>query len=71
MANKPTIDDVEGSKGGARSVMLLAIVSACLLVMLILVGSGAIVSGGKSVAPNATQPNTESPATGGAQEPKQ
>jgi len=63
-----THDLEEGSKGGARSVMLWAIVSACLFGLLALVGTGALT--GKKAAPNTPQANTEAPATGGAQEPK-
>jgi hypothetical protein len=60
-------DDLEGSKGGDRSVLTVGIVAACLFVLLVLVGLGAF--GSKSVAPNTPQPNAESPATSGAQKP--
>jgi len=62
MANS-RISDEEGSKGGDRSVLTVAIVSVCLFVLIILVGTGHI--GGSRVAPNTPQPNTESPATSG------
>jgi hypothetical protein len=59
-------DDLEGSKGGPRSVLTVGIVAACLLFVLLLVGSGAFNSAGKILAPNTPQ-HTESPATSGAQ----
>jgi hypothetical protein len=65
MAKRP-ITDEEGSKGGQRSVMAVAIVAACLFVLIIVVG----LSGRQSVAPNTPQPNTASPATSGAQTPQ-
>jgi hypothetical protein len=68
MADRP-ITDQESAKGGERSVLALGIVSACLLVLLLIVGFGGFNSGGKSGAPNTPQPNTESPATSGAQKP--
>ena len=55
----------EGSKGGRRSVLAFGIVAATLTALLILVGVA-----GKSVAPNTTQANTESPATSGSQNPE-
>jgi hypothetical protein len=60
-------DDLEGSKGGDRSVLTVGIVAACLFVLIVLVGLGAF--GSKSVAPNTPQQNAESPATSGAQKP--
>jgi hypothetical protein len=53
----------EGSKGGRRSVLAFGIVAAIMTVLLIGIGVA-----GKNVAPNTAQ-NTESPATGGSQNP--
>jgi hypothetical protein len=50
----------EGSKGGRRSVLAFGIVAAIMTVLLIGIG-------GKNVAPNTAQLNTESPATSGSQ----
>lgn len=61
MAQSP-ITDEEGSRGGTRSIMLWAVVSACLFVWMFFVGTGHI---GKSVTSNTPQANTESPATSG------
>jgi hypothetical protein len=58
------ITDEEGSRAGATSMLIWGIVSACMLILLLIVGLG-----GKSVAPNTPQPNAESPATSGAQKP--
>ena len=65
MAKRP-ITDEEGSKGGQRSVMTVAIVAACLFAFIIFVG----LSGRKNVAPNTQQPTTEAPATSGAPRPQ-
>jgi hypothetical protein len=56
----------EGSKGGRRSVLLFSIVATSLTVALILIGVA-----GKNVTPNPNmaQSNTESPTTGGSQNP--
>jgi hypothetical protein len=62
-----TDDDLVGSKGGERSVLAVGIVSACLFVVLVLVGLGAF--GGKPVAPNTPQPTTQSPAPSGSTNP--
>ena len=58
-------DTDEGSKGGRRSVLAFGIVAATMTVLLILIGVA-----GKSVAPNAPQANTESPATSSSQNPE-
>jgi hypothetical protein len=55
----------EGSKGGSRSVMAVAIVSAIMLIAILIIGY----SGRKDVAPNTPQSNTESPATTGSKSP--
>jgi hypothetical protein len=65
MAKRP-ITDEEGSKGGQRSVMTVAIVAACLFVFIIVVG----LSGRRNVVPNTQQPTTEAPATSGAHTPQ-
>jgi hypothetical protein len=52
----------EGSRGGRRSVLVFGLVAAIVTVLLILIGVT-----GKNVAPNAPQPNTESPATSSSQ----
>jgi hypothetical protein len=63
-----TDDDLVGSKGGERSVLAVGIVSACLFVVLVLIGLGAF--GGKTVAPtNTPQPTTQSPAPSGSTTP--
>ena len=53
------ITEDEGSKGGRRSVMLLAVVAAALTVLLFLIGTRHI-TGTKVAAP--PQANTEAPA---------
>jgi hypothetical protein len=59
MANRPVpVSGEEGSKGGERSVIIFAIVAACLTVLLILVGTGHI-TGSKVAAP---PPSAETPA---------
>jgi hypothetical protein len=59
MADRPVTDE-EGSKGGARTVTVFAIVAAILTVLLILVATGVIT--GTKVASPSPPPNTESPA---------
>jgi hypothetical protein len=59
MANRPVpVSDEEGSKGGERSVMIFAIVAACLIVLLFLIGTRHI-TGSKVPAP---PPSAETPA---------
>jgi len=53
-----TISDEEGSKGGTRSVALVGIVSAVLLIVGLLFGMGVV--GGQKVAPPPSK--TESPS---------
>ena len=62
-----THDDLEASKGGERSVLAVGIVSACLFVVLVLIGFG--VFGSEPVAPNTPQPTTQSPAPSGSTTP--
>ena len=64
MADRPMTHADEGSKGGTKSVLLFGAVAAVLTVLLVLVGVR-----GKTVDPNSPQPNTESPATSGSQNP--
>jgi hypothetical protein len=58
MANQMT-DIEEGSKGGNRSVLIVAIVAAFLFAFLLFFGNR---SGSQTVAPDTAQPNTEAPA---------
>ncbi len=55
----------EASKGGSRSVMAVAIVSAILFVAMIIIGYRSP----QHVAPNKPQSNTESPATTDSKSP--
>jgi hypothetical protein len=66
MAGRP-ITDLEDSEGGARSVLTLGILAACLIVLLLLIGFG--VFGSETVAPNTPQPTTQSPAPSGSTNP--
>ena len=55
----------EASKGGSRSIMAVAIVSAILTIAMLIIGY----SGSNHVAPNKPQSNTESPATTDSKSP--
>ena len=69
MANRPMTDhELEGSKGGARSVLTLSIVAACLFVLIALVGLGAI-DGKMAPTPPTPQPTDQSPAPSGSTNP--
>jgi hypothetical protein len=50
--------DLERSKDDARSVLALGILAACLIVLLLTIGFG--IFGKETVAPNTSQPTTES-----------
>ena len=55
----------EGSKGGSRSVLIWAVVSAILMVWVVVT----MYSGRKHVAPATGQPQTEAPAPAGSPSP--
>jgi hypothetical protein len=67
MAHRPPTD-LEASKGGERSVLAVGIVSACLFVVLVLIGLGAF-DGKMAPAPPTPQPTTQSPAPSGSTNP--
>jgi hypothetical protein len=66
MAGRP-ITDLEDSEGGARLVLTLGILAACLIVLFLLIGFG--VFGSETMAPNTPQPTTQSPAPSGSTNP--
>jgi hypothetical protein len=65
MADRP-ITHEEGSKGGDRSILVWAIVSALMMGWIVVTG----LQGRKPVAVTTPQPTTEAPATSGAQTPQ-
>jgi hypothetical protein len=66
MAGRP-ITDLEGFRHGARSVLTLGILAACLIVLLLLIGFG--IFGSETVVQNTPQPTAQSPAPSGSTNP--
>ena len=60
-------DDLEGSRGGDRSVLLLAVSTVVITIMAVLLGAGAL--GGKPVVYAPPQANTPAPAPSGSTNP--
>ena len=70
MADRPmTDDDIEGSKGGSRSVALFSIVAVAVGVFLFIFAADVFHLAGTRPAPNTPQSNTEAPATSGSAQP--
>ena len=70
MAYRPmTEEDIEGSKGGARSLAIFGVVAVALGIFLFIFGADVFHLAGNRPAPKTPQPNTEAPATPGSAQP--
>lgn len=70
MADRPmTDDDIEGSKGGARSIAVFSIVTVALGLFIFIFAADVFHLAGNRPAPKTAQPNTEAPATPGSAQP--
>ena len=70
MADRPmTDDDIEGSKGGARSIAVFSIVTVALGLFIFIFAADVFHLAGNCPAPKTAQPNTEAPATPGSTQP--